>query len=299
MQFWDVATAGTSLGDWNLDGAVSRTRGFGSLGSTEDGRYFAGVYYPGLGYYRDPWARISDWVNKTAFGAAQEDRNRVVLCNLDERRIVARLPGSSFAFAPCGKWLAMVDNEGVIRIWAIPLRLPWARILGWTVFAATVCTALLVFLANLFQKVWGSRPVRWLRTGRRRQLTIPIAACLILVLIGLAWDDWATGQARDEVTALNMELQHKYHFTEADVTAFIGRPPNPGPVTIPTPANSWSGDRNYSVVRRWSRYGAVLDVYFRPDVTLQGLGSSCPRTLTEQFADWLERRSLIRPPHAR
>jgi WD40 repeat protein len=288
VQFWDVAT-GASLGEWDLDGAVGRTNEFGHLGSAVLGRYLAGVYKSDYYYRPTPWERISDWVNKSAFGWAPEDRTRVVLWDLDRRNLEARLPGVSFAFSPSGKWLATVDKEGIIRTYPVPLQIPWSRILVWTGSTAAAGTILLVLLTHLIRAVWRFPPIRWLRTGRRRWVTIPIAACLFLAAVGLAWYEWAKGRARDEVTAMQKELNYQDHLTEADVTAFIGRPPDPDPSKLP--ASGWGGTRfeNYSFIRRWSRHGSVLDVYFKPDGTLQAVDSSCPKTLVERLADWLEK----------
>jgi hypothetical protein len=288
VQFWDLAT-GASLGNWDLDGAICRTNEFDNLGNTLDGRYIAGVFKPEYYYRPTPWERISDSVNKTAFGWAPEDRTRVVLWNLDERKLEARLPGGSFAFSPSGMWLATVDKEGVIRTYPVPLQKPWSRILVWSGSAAAAGMALVALLAHLIRTVWQFQPVRWLRTGRRRWVTIPIAAFLFLAVVGVAWDDWATSQARDEVTAICSELQHRSHFTEAEVTAFIGQPPDSVPVAIPASLQFWSGDLDHSVGRRWTRYGAALNVAFRSDGTIQGAGSIYPRTMVEKLADWMEK----------
>ena len=47
-------------------------------------------------------------------------RPRVVLWDVAVRREVCILPGSSAVLSAEGRWVATIDNEGMVRMWEIP-----------------------------------------------------------------------------------------------------------------------------------------------------------------------------------
>src|SRR5262249_49150516 len=70
------------------------------------------------------------------------ERQQILVWDVVERRELARLPGSSAAFAGDGRWLATLDEAGVVRVWEVPVRRPWARILAYAAACALGCCVL-------------------------------------------------------------------------------------------------------------------------------------------------------------
>jgi hypothetical protein len=67
-----------------------------------------------------------------------------------ERRVVGKAPGRSAAFSPDGRWLATINDEGIIRVWEMPFGRPWGRGLA---YAAGIVFGGWLMIA-LFGKVW-------------------------------------------------------------------------------------------------------------------------------------------------
>jgi hypothetical protein len=147
LGLWDVAT-GAPLGDWNLGAPADGSGSILRLVGSEDGLYLAAAYDPD--YRRTPGAvrTAMDWL-AGARAAAPPKPQHTLLLDVTRRRELARLPGQSAVFSRDGRWLATLDEAGVVRVWQVPVRPPWARILGAAAGATLACWAGLVLLARL------------------------------------------------------------------------------------------------------------------------------------------------------
>lgn len=152
MGFWDVTT-GAQRGEWNL---VAPKDGGGMLHrlvASQDGQFAAAEYYPDCGRVssQPPWPidRLVDALSTHS----RQDRQQVLVWNLAERYELARLPGSSAAFSRDGRWLATLDDAGVVRGWEIPVRPPWGCIVGYAVGCA-LCSWVLAVLPGRLWRRW-------------------------------------------------------------------------------------------------------------------------------------------------
>jgi hypothetical protein len=87
------------------------------------------------------------------------ERSWVLLVNVNERREIAHLPGRSACFSRNGDWLATLDEEGVVRVWHLPLRQPWQKIIR-NAECATLITWALILPAGLFVRRQRARSCR-------------------------------------------------------------------------------------------------------------------------------------------
>jgi hypothetical protein len=80
---------------------------------------------------------LEEWIAERLPDRSAESRTRILVVDTDRQRPVAKLPGESAVFSHNGRWLATLDGGGVLRVYELPLRKPWLRILSYT--ALTVC----------------------------------------------------------------------------------------------------------------------------------------------------------------
>jgi WD40 repeat protein len=147
--FWDVET-GEKLRDWDLATLSDEGAWIGLLESSESGRYLAADLQPNY-YGRNRRSGLLDLVRivRSRWGPSASEDRQVLLWDVAERREEARLPGSSARLSRNGRWLATIDEAGVVRVWEVPLQRPWGLILGYSAVAALACWAGLVAAGRL------------------------------------------------------------------------------------------------------------------------------------------------------
>jgi hypothetical protein len=147
MVFWDVGT-GKALGEWDLGAPLDGGGMIDDLVASQSGRYLAAEYAPdyGRGFWDRCW--FLDRLPGRRAWESSMDRHQVLLWDVVERRELARLPGSSAAFSADGRWLATLSHSGVVRVWEVPVRRPWARILGYAAACTLGCWLPVLLLAR-------------------------------------------------------------------------------------------------------------------------------------------------------
>jgi len=122
LRFWNLTT-GAKLGDWEL---VEPPNGGGRimvLVGSERSRYLAVQYDPDYAVGRGVIQEFADDLDGNPSSHWQ-----VLLLDIAERRVVAHLPGRSAKWSRDGRWLATIDDAGVLRVWEMPLgERPWRR----------------------------------------------------------------------------------------------------------------------------------------------------------------------------
>jgi hypothetical protein len=85
------------------------------------------------------------------------------------------------------------------------------------------------------------------------------------------------------------EVNSSHGLTEAEVTAIVGRPADTGPVAEIAGPKSGGGETGIpATLRKWSRYGTEMDVFFGEDGTVKSVWiSDAPPTLVDRVARWL------------
>jgi hypothetical protein len=148
LGFWDVAT-GAPLGEWDLGAPADGGGMITGLVGSDGGCYLAAAYDTDCGRHPlvRPWPL--DWLAGALPAACGTERQQVLVWDVVERRELASLPGSSAALSRDGRWLATLDEAGVVRVWEVPVRRPWARILGYTAACALGCWLPAVLLGRL------------------------------------------------------------------------------------------------------------------------------------------------------
>jgi hypothetical protein len=138
--FWD-STSAQLLGRIYLGNRGPKAPYSRRLTSSEQGRYFALEFdYDVPNPNAVPPAPKRNWFMRFLFpNEPPKDHSQILLFDGFERREVAALPGRQACFSPNGRWLATIDADGVVRVWELPLRKPWARILGFAAIATLVC----------------------------------------------------------------------------------------------------------------------------------------------------------------
>jgi hypothetical protein len=295
LYFWDVATGG-ALQEWDLGAPADGGGLFNDLTGSGSDRYLTAVFHPDYGRGRDLAGRVADRLARTLAAGPPPDRMRVVVWDTTERREVARVPGRAAALSADGRWVATVDGAGVIRVWEVPPGLPWARILGYAGAAAVGTAAGLIFGRRRVRRYWGhlrtgwlGRGAHWLWRDRRRRLSVAaVAGCGAAAAVALVWYSLAAARARADMLAVFEEVNATPGLTEADVTALAGRPPKPGPVAeIAGPKKGGGQDGIPVTLRKWTRFGTEMDVFFGDDGKVRSVWVSDPPTVGERIAMWL------------
>jgi hypothetical protein len=296
LHFWDTAT-GASLGEWDLGARSDKGGLINDLVGSESGRYLAGEYSPDTGVGRSPAVRIGDRLARAVGDEPPDWRRQILLWDVIERCELARLPGRSAAFSRDGSWLATIDDRGILRVWEVPPRRPWGHILGYAAVASLGCLALLLVIARMGRRVWGTGAGRRLRRGVarlwggrvRRWWTAGFVGLFVLVLGGVVWYSMAVTAAREQMEAAYEQIGGDV--TEADVTALVGQPPDDGPVEPGWPAGGMRGGGQGGIpvtAKKWTRLGTEMVVHFGEDGTAKAsFISDPPRGLLERAVDWL------------
>ena len=288
--FWDVAT-GESRGEWYPD---VLTPVYPLIGSAHP-RYLCGRIH----LDRTLTDRVVDRLDRAFGNTPTYDNQRFVVWDVVERREVLRVPGKSAALSPNGQRLATIDDAGVVRVWQLPPPVRWGRILGQAALAAVIGGPTLVLFGRLVRHGWRTvrtsrvwRAGRWLLTGRRWWATLAVVVLALFACVGRAVHLAVAERARTELRAVYEEIEDIHAtpgLTEAEVTALVGRPPDAGPVQPMAGPSSGGGyvDDNAGL-RKWTRYGTELDVYFSPAGKVRSVYISCDQPdLLEQLARWL------------
>jgi hypothetical protein len=293
LQFWDVAT-GVNLGDWDLSDRSDGGGMIDELVGSEGGRYLAGEYSPDAGVGRSPGGRIADGVASIFGDDDWYDRRQILIWDVLERRELARLPGKSAAFSGDGQWLATIDEHGTLRVWELPVRRPWGRILGWAAIASLGCLAVLIVLARAARRLSEQGTFRRVRqraawcwsSKSRRRWSAGVVGSIALMVGGLTWYSFAVDNARREMEAVFEQIDQDT--TEADVTAMVGRPPDDGPLR-PIPNAVSGGQSGVSVTgRQWRRYGTEMEVHFGENGTVTATFiNRRPAGFLEGILNWL------------
>jgi hypothetical protein len=285
--FWDVAT-GAPLGEWALAAPSDGSGLIWHLAEAETGQYVAAEYDPDYGGGPGSARRVADGLAR-AFGAAAPDHQCILLLDVTQRREIARLPGRSAVLSPNGRWLATLDKAGVVRVWAVPIQRPWARIMVYSAVAALACGVGLVFVGRLGRRCWrsglGRQLVHLLTDRRRRRLVVGAGGCLALIVGAFWW--YAAAAARAKAVMVEAYEKIREGMSEAQVTALVGTPPDEGPVEEMTVRRKGGKSGHPTMLRRWRQYGTELDVWFDANGTVRGAYISDPLGLTEEFMNWL------------
>jgi WD40 repeat protein len=132
LHIWETAT-GLPLVDWDLEPPpIGRIDGFTFSG---DRYVLAGVdpdaVRPGKSGVKF-LDRAEEWISERVSGERKwKDGHQVMVLDLVDRRTLGRARGLAGTVSPNGRWLATLDADGVVRVWELPLRRPWARGFGY------------------------------------------------------------------------------------------------------------------------------------------------------------------------
>jgi hypothetical protein len=135
---------------WSIPGITPGKGYIYDLVGAEDSPYLAACFNPDE--QRRPPAKIPwPWLERqrrALFPQGPDDLPpEVILLNLGDRRLAGRLPGRSASISANGKWLATIDDAGVVRVWQLPMQTPWPLITILAANAAALSCLLLVGLS--------------------------------------------------------------------------------------------------------------------------------------------------------
>jgi len=269
LQFWDVAS-GESLGTTTLAVPVD---GWRDPCSADCGgrRYLLFQFNPKSGHHHDWLDRQAESFYQTIIGKKPPDPVQVIVWDAVERREVLRVPGKRPALSANGRWLATLDEEGVIRVWDVNAIAPWTHALGYAV-AAGVGTGVGLVL--------GLRFARWCWKGRRRRWwAIALAAFVLLVVVAYKLDEVAADRADMEFKTVYHHLHRHQDMTESELKALFGRPPDR--VTT-LPAESEKGARTRLMWIGW--WDQKFEMEFGSDGKVGDRSTSGGRSFVEWIA---------------
>lgn len=150
LAFWDVAS-GQMTDEWKVAGTFYPA----GLASSNDDRFLAATF-KAEGKPQPASLPFIDWLLDQIAPNRDAARWRVFLFDVVERRKTEELPGGSALFSANGRWLA-TDDEEAIRVWEIPLRRPWLRILLYALLATLATWGFLHLLRHLARQVFHRR----------------------------------------------------------------------------------------------------------------------------------------------
>jgi WD40 repeat protein len=127
LHFWDAAT-GRTLDDWDFepreDGLIAKMTFSGD-------RYVLAQVYPD---YRSTGSRsfpaldrVVSWLSEHVSDGNSRDRSQILALDAIDRRALGQVRGVCGSVSSNGQWLATLDADGVVRVWELPVRRPWAR----------------------------------------------------------------------------------------------------------------------------------------------------------------------------
>jgi len=129
--FWDLATGERTFeAKWGTE--LPENVPIHQLTASEGNPYLAAVIDPNYGR-TPPGERAINWIlierdtRKSGVPLSQ-----VLVADALQRRVVARLPGRSVKFSRDGKWVATIDEQGIVRAWQLPFRAPWRHVVLYT-----------------------------------------------------------------------------------------------------------------------------------------------------------------------
>jgi hypothetical protein len=140
LYFWDSDST-QQLGHNYLGRRGPEHGYFRRLTSSPEGRHFALQFdYEVPDPDAIPAPPKSNWFLHWLFPAeVAPDRSRILLFDGFEQREIASLPGRQACFSHNDHWLATMDANGIVRVWELPLRKPWLRIVGLAALATMAC----------------------------------------------------------------------------------------------------------------------------------------------------------------
>ena len=135
---WDLAS-GSQIGDWSLNEHLPHSAQLYRTVASQDGHYLAAelIFPSDPLLLKIPGGSFLQRVFSTS--PPSSEGHRIYLLDVSNRRVVGKLPGASASFSPNGRWLSTLDDEGVIRIWQLPLRAPWMSILAAATATTVIC----------------------------------------------------------------------------------------------------------------------------------------------------------------
>jgi hypothetical protein len=157
LSFWDVAT-GERTPDWELPKPREGTGTIGQLEATGGDRYVAVCFDPDVATKTPTTIPVVEHVvRKLPELPPSKDRGRILVLDVMERRVVGKVPGRSAALSPDGRWLATINDEGIVRVWEMPFGRPWGRGLAYAAGLVFGSWILIVLLVKAW-RWWRRRP---------------------------------------------------------------------------------------------------------------------------------------------
>ncbi len=92
-----------------------------------NGRFFAIKCRDGMEMDFDRSTELVDRIARRIPNRPNQDEATFVVLDLPRRRVLGKIPGRSAAISREGGFIATLDAEGLVRVWELPLRRPWAR----------------------------------------------------------------------------------------------------------------------------------------------------------------------------
>lgn len=142
FEFWDVAS-GRKTDQWELASPASAHKFAVLLMAANERRMILSDFREKPSSF---WDQILDTI--TPYRTRGPEPQEILLVDLESRKFVP-LAGASGRYSSNGEWLATVDEQGVIRIWQIPLRRPWFHIFLYALMATLTIWSFLHLVRRL------------------------------------------------------------------------------------------------------------------------------------------------------
>ncbi len=293
LKFWDAITC-SAIGEWDLGSRSDKGGSIDKLMSCENGRYLAGEYDPDTAVGRSAAGRIEDRMSRFFGGDKRREHKEILLWDVIDRSEVARFPGRSARFSHDGKWLATIDDRGILRVWELPLHRPWTRILICSLIASLLSLVAARLLIRTTKRVWSGRRGLLVRQGfawlggspPRRAVTIGLISLVVMFFGALLWYSFAAARARAEMEDVYDNIGNDT--TEADITAMVGTPPQDGESDgVHGPFKGGGEIVDNPRKRKWVRFGTEMEVQFGEDGKAKASYISNPRPFLHRVVDWI------------